>query len=102
MVVARCLLLVAGITLDTACYTRSVKVHYPWHPMYDQEVEISRRQQFRSETYYLISLFDNSQVLMPAWMADEHLCRQFTRGDKPVASLNALRALTALLKTVAP
>lgn len=39
---------------------------------------------------------------MPAWMADENYCQQFTRQDAPVVSLNALRELANLLKTLAP
>ena len=85
----------------TAHYTTSVKVHYPWHPLYGQEVKVWGRHEYLGESYHLIALPDNSRVLMPVWMADENYCRHFTRQDSPVVSLEALRELTHLLKAVA-
>jgi hypothetical protein len=79
-----------------------VKVYYPWHPLYGQEVKIFKQQQYNGETHYLISLPDNSRVLMPAWMTDENYCRHFTRQDSPLVSLDALRELRQQLKAVLP
>ena len=86
----------------TAHYTTSVKIYYPWHPLYGQEVKVWGRQEYLCEPHHLIALPDNSRVLTPMWMADENYCRQFTRQDSPVVSLKALRELTQLLKAVAP
>jgi hypothetical protein len=79
-----------------------LKVYYPWHPLYGQEVKVCGQQQYQGEFHYLIELPDHSRVLMPTWMADENYCRQFTRQDSPVVSIDALRELAQLLKAVLP
>jgi hypothetical protein len=88
--------------LHTTHYPTSVKVFYPWHPLYGQEVKVRQIKQYLGQACYLIQMPDGSHVHMPAWMADEEYCRQFTRQESPVVSLDALRELARLCKAIAP
>ena len=76
-------------------------MHYPWHPMYGREVQVLRPRPFYGEAHYAITLFDNSEVLIPTWMTDENYCRRLQLVEKPFVSVQALCALAELLKAVA-
>jgi hypothetical protein len=89
-------------TLRTACFTENaVRVHYFCHPLYGKEVEVFSQYKCSGETFYLISLFDNSRVFLPAWMADADVCQSCVVQAAPVCSLKALRDLRALLDSLA-
>jgi len=88
--------------LHTARFARSVvKIHYRPHPRYGDEAEVFLSYKCSEETFYLIALFDNSRVLMPAWMTDEHVCRGCVVRDAPVCSLARLRQLRQVLDALA-
>jgi hypothetical protein len=82
-------------------YFAKVRIHYFCHPLHGEEVEVFARYQCATETFYLISLFDNSRVLTPVWMADEAICSRFEVRTSAVCSLTSLRQLRALLDTLA-
>jgi hypothetical protein len=80
----------------------TVKIFYPWHPLYGQEVKVFGRLRDDGQDCYLIELPDHSRVPMPVWMADEDYCRRCKLQDKPVVSLDALLKLAKLLEEIAP
>jgi len=88
--------------LHTARFARGVvKIYYGPHPRYGEEAEVFLSYKCGEETFYLISLFDNSRVLIPAWMTDEHACRCCVMSDSPVCALATLRQLRQVLDTLA-
>jgi len=88
--------------LDTAGFASSVvKIHYGPHPRYGEEAEVFLSYKCGEETFYLISLFDNSRVLIPAWMTDENACRCCVFCDSPVCLLEMLRQLRQVLDALA-
>lgn len=82
-------------------YFAKVRIHYFCHPLHGEEVEVFARYQCAAETFYLISLFDNSRVLTPVWMTDEALCSRCEMRAAVICSLTSLRQLRALLDTLA-
>jgi len=101
MLVAGYSSLVAGNRLHTACFTQFVKIHYFCHPLFGHEVRVLNRQTRHGEVYYRVSLFDNSQVLLPAWMTDEFVCGRYVVRKSPACSLAALRRLRQVLDSLA-
>jgi hypothetical protein len=89
-----------GNRLHTACFTQFVKVHYFCHPLFDHEVQVLNRQTRGGEVYYGVALFDNSHVLLPAWMTDELACGRCVAQISPVCSLAALRRLRQILDSL--
>jgi hypothetical protein len=88
--------------LHTACFAKNVvRVLYPYHPLYGHEVEIIQRKRYGDEVYFLVKLFDNTQVFLPAWMTDEMACHRCVVRDAPICSVTALVQLRQFLDTVA-
>jgi len=88
--------------LHTTRFAKSVvKIHYRCHPRHGEEAEVFLSYKCGEETFYLIALFDNSRVLIPAWMTDENACRCCVVGDSPVCSLATLRQLRQVLDALA-
>ncbi|MGH7601162.1 MAG: hypothetical protein ACREOI_32800, partial [bacterium] len=78
-----------------------VRIHYRPHPRHGEEVEVFLSYKCSAETFYLIALFDNSRVLIPAWMTDENVCRDCVVCEVPVCSLATLRQLRQFLDALA-
>jgi len=88
--------------LHTARFASSVvKIYYRPHPRYGDEAEVFLSYKCGAETFHLIALFDNSRVLMPAWMADENVCRDCVVREAPVCSLATLCQLRQFLDALA-
>ena len=47
-----------------------VTIHYRFHPLYGQEVEVIFRSKRAGEKVYLISFIDKTNVYLPVWMTD--------------------------------
>jgi hypothetical protein len=71
------------------------------HPLYPNEVTVLNERQMTSGKFYTIQLFDNSRVLLPAWMTDPEICNLCVLQDQPGVSLAALQDLRRLLDGLA-
>jgi len=71
----------------------SIKVHYPYHPLYGQEVKVVRRWTKGNKRFYVISFFDNTNVHLPTWMTDALICQRYIVQKEPHCALAALRSL---------
>ena len=84
---------------NDARYPGSLKVHYPFHPLYGRELPVARR--FGAGEILQFELqADDRCVLVPAWMTDADACRDLTAGDEPRVSIGALLQLGDQLKSV--
>ena len=81
------------------------EVYYAWHPWAGKTVRVHRVIRHSTGAIARCTAVEGepperSQEL-PVWMLDAARCREMRRADEPVASLDALRALGALLGAVA-
>ena len=81
------------------------EVYYAWHPWAGKTVRVHRVIRHSPGAIARCTAVEGepperSQEL-PVWMLDAAWCRKMRRVDEPVASLDALRALRALLGAVA-
>lgn len=81
----------------TAHYPQTATIHYPWHPLYKQDVEV-RRSRTHGEC---IDLYcrntDGSWSYTPAWMTDQGFCSTLRLVNRPWCDISALRALQSLM-----
>ncbi len=94
---------------DDACYpgivkagTRhlgTVKVVYPFHPLFDQEVRAVQCDAKGRKGQLLVETSQDRQCL-PAWMTEPTRCALLTFGWQPFVSEQALRQLDALLASL--
>jgi len=84
---------------ERRCSSKTVKIHYFLHPLYQQEVPVVDQRNFVHETYYLIALFDKT-CFMPIWMSDPAYCRDLQLKEHAHSSLKALTALRLLIDRI--
>ena len=77
-----------------------VKVHYPWHPLYNCEVQVLNTITRGGDCFYTVRLSDLSRTLLPVWMTDEAYCQRFVLREEPYCSLSALLELRQLLNAL--
>jgi hypothetical protein len=75
------------------------KIHYPFHPLFGQRVEIIRRVN-RRRSEVIITLPDNTLCAIPEWMLNEHDCQKCVIRTQPIISLPALKTLRDLLNAL--
>ena len=80
----------------TTHYPSIVKIEYPWHPLYGQNLQVRKRVVERSGTYYVIELPDGTNQFLPDWMTDPASCANSEIG-LPRCSLDGLFSLCQLL-----
>jgi len=90
-----------AIGQHTAQQHQIIKIHYFLHPLCNQHVPIVNEQTLAGEQHYMIRLFDNSMMLLPAWMTDAEFCAGLVLQERPQCSLSALIALRVLLDGLA-
>jgi hypothetical protein len=86
-----------GIGSHKTHKVKLVKVHYPWHPLYNEEVQNLSTVTRGGEKYYKIRLADSSCILLPSWMTDQSFCRRFVLRPDPYCSVAGLLELRHLL-----
>ena len=78
---------------------------YAWHPWAGKTVRVHRLTRYRTGAIARCTAVEGAAPEraqeLPAWMLDAAWCRAMHRADEPIASLDALRALQALLGDVA-
>jgi hypothetical protein len=77
-----------------------VKVHYPWHPLYNCDVQVLDIINRGGDCFYTVRLSDSSRSLLPAWMTDAAYCQKFVLREEPYCSLPSLLALRQLLNAL--
>src|SRR5580765_468190 len=73
------------------------KIHYRYHPLFGNEVEVYRRLNPRVSEQVIVHLPDDTKCALPAWMLDESFCCGFCDADIPQIGVHALRAVATLL-----
>ena len=81
----------------TAHKVRFVRVHYPFHPYYGNELEIVRVDKDRM--VHVVAP-DGAIQGIPRWMTDEAICLRVKESSFPYCSIEALRSLRALLRSL--
>ncbi len=76
---------------------QSATVHYPYHPLYGQEIGVVRRYPSRNSDGYLIEWPDGSRRAIPGWMLDPISCAKVRCMKEPILALSALCSLRLLL-----
>ena len=71
-------------------------MHYPWHPGFQQELEVLYREARRGETVFVCRMPDGSGEVVASWMFDAAACAGMAIGP-PRVSVAALVELRALL-----
>lgn len=84
---------------DNARYPGIVKIGYPLHPLFGQEVRAIQLDAKGREGQLLIEGVDDRRCL-PFWMTDPARCALLTWGWQPFASCEALRQLDELLASL--
>ena len=75
-----------------------VEVHYPWHPLYNQEkVTVLKTFKRGGKTYYYVGVNHSKCILLPRWMTDKIYCQKFILQDEAYCSVAALLSLRRLL-----
>ena len=78
-----------------------VKVHYPWHPLYNCEVQVLNLIRRGGDSFYSVRLSDASCLFVPLWMTDEAYCQGFVITQEAHCSVQALLRLHQLLDALA-
>jgi hypothetical protein len=81
---------------DDARYLGTVKVEYPFHPLYGQEVRAVECDAKGRKGQLLVEA-SKERLCLPAWMTDPTPCALLTFGWQPFVSQQSLRQLDALL-----
>ena len=74
-----------------------VKIHYRFHPLYNQEVVVLNETIKGGHHYYLIEFIDTTHLFLPVWMTDPLICKHLIVRETPYCHLSALRDLRELL-----
>jgi hypothetical protein len=74
-----------------------VKIHYKFHPLFNQQVEVIFSCTKGNEKLFLISFIDKTHIFLPTWMTDPLICQNHIVRQQPVCSLAALLSLRAFL-----
>ena len=72
-------------------------MHYRFHPLYGQEVEVIFSSKKAGEKVYLISFIDKTNIYLPEWMTDPLICQNHVIDDEPFCCLSALIDLQEFL-----
>ena len=86
-------------------HSTTVVVRYPWHPWFEWKVDVERAvTKYSQAVLHVICSENRSSRLreIPAWMADAAVCNAMCNADQPVASIEALRALQFVTKSLYP
>jgi hypothetical protein len=83
-------------TSHTTHYPSIVKIEYPWHPLFGQNVQVHKRLEERAGIFYVIGLPDHTFHLLPDWMTDPAM-RANSEIGPPRCSLDGLISLRQLL-----
>jgi hypothetical protein len=70
-----------------------VRIHYRWHPLSGQEVEVYRRIQRGDGVLLEVRIADGTLKRVPEWMARQGPCEAMVLAERPVCGLPALRDL---------
>jgi hypothetical protein len=84
---------------DNARYPGTVKIEYPLHPLFGQEVRAVQLDAKGRKGQLLIESVEDRRCL-PAWMTDPARCALLTFGWQPFASCQTLRQLDELLNAL--
>lgn len=77
----------------------TVRIHYPFHPLYGQILKVRRRAKFPRGEYIYCELPDGTIGGFPAWIAEASSTTEFAVG-LPLTSAVALSELRALLDSL--
>ncbi|NIT58260.1 MAG: hypothetical protein GWN00_19135, partial [Aliifodinibius sp.] len=73
----------AGKAKQESGETESVKVYYPYHPLYGRELKVIRRCRRGDKRFYVVSFFDNTNIYLPTWMTDASICQHYVVQKAP-------------------
>lgn len=76
-----------------------MKVAYPLHPLYGQELPLVREEVRGGERHVCVQLAEGCH-LIPHWMTDAAFCSRLTFGLQPRCAWQALLQLHALVETL--
>ena len=76
-----------------------MKVAYPLHPLFGQELPLVREEVRGGERRVCVQLAEGCH-LIPHWMTDAAFCSRLTFGLQPRCAWQALLQLQALLETL--
>ena len=76
-----------------------MKVAYPLHPLYGQELSLVREEVRGGERHVRVQLTEGCR-LIPHWMTDATFCSRLTFGLQPRCDWQALLNLRALVDTL--
>ena len=71
-----------------------VKIYYPFHPFYGQELKVVGDGKGR---VVQVKALNGDVRRIPIWMTDKERCRQIKVSPYPYCSLNALKNLRKIL-----
>jgi hypothetical protein len=95
----RCPLQVSGLqncgarSPQTAHQLDVSRIHYRFHPYFDCEVEIIRRQRADNSTVMIRIVEVDLKISVPAWMLDRIACRDLILQSVAKIELNAIQEL---------
>jgi hypothetical protein len=83
-------------TLHNVRLSKSAKVLYPYHPLFDTELEIFGGAGGQRDVIY-VKLPNHATRGVPAWMFDEVICSSVRTAEQPTIDGDALLRLAQLL-----
>src|SRR5207245_2312742 len=87
-----------SIQPHTTQFSRSVVIHYPWHPLFGEKLQVRRSHRLPDGARVYFCLLPNGTLgAIPAWMGDRERCIRCPLVLAPEVSLEALRELGAVL-----
>jgi hypothetical protein len=87
----------ANLQHDTHVF-ETVTVHYPWHPLFGQNLRVLSHARISAENEIVCQKADGTRVVLPLWMLNPK-CSGFVLGQ-PFIAMEALVELRHLLTTV--
>lgn len=74
-----------------------VVVHYRWHALFGEEIEVQRRFRLRDQVMLVVLHPDGSRMEVPEWMTRRSACDAMAMAPRPICSLAALLEVRGLL-----
>lgn len=72
-------------------------MHYPYHPQYNNFVNVIGKKSYRGQEHFIVKQPDSSYALLPAWMCSEKV-KDIKLTNKSQVSIIALQNLNKLIK----
>src|SRR5215472_3395176 len=87
----------------TAQFSRSVVVHYRWHPLFGRSLLVKQLRRGPAGSRSVVGLLpDNTWAMVPEWMTSREACAHCQLTEVPAVSLLALLELAAALDALPP